>query len=207
MADSNRRNRRQQILQAFAVMLEADPGGRITTAALAREVGVSEAALYRHFPSKARMFEGLIEFMEETTFTRISRILADEHAGAARCRQILGLLLMFVERNPGFARLLTGDALAGETGRLRARIRQFFDRLETQLRQVLREAAARNERAPTDIDAAANLMLCAVEGRIMQFVRSDFDRRPSAAWDAQWLLLSDALFGAPAVASSAGAGV
>lgn len=191
---ARRERRRDEILQALAAMLQRHPGSRITTAALAREVGVSEAALYRHFPSKARMFEGLIEFMEEATFTRVARILAEERAGAARCQQILGLLLHFVERNPGFARLLTQDVLAGETDRLRARIRQFFDRLEVQLRQVLREAQARGE-TRVDPEAAANLGLSVVEGHIMQFVRSDFTRPPTAAWPRQWQLLEPALFG------------
>ncbi len=189
-----REHRREEILQALAAMLQRHPGSRITTAALAREVGVSEAALYRHFPSKARMFEGLIEFMEDATFSRVARILAEERDGAVRCQQILGLLLHFVERNPGFARLLTQDVLAGETDRLRARIRQFFDRLEVQLRQVLREAGARGE-TQADAEAAANLGLSVVEGHIMQFVRSDFTRRPTAAWPRQWGLLERALFG------------
>jgi TetR/AcrR family transcriptional regulator len=141
-----RTNRRQEILEAFAMMLEESPGSRITTAALARHVGVSEAALYRHFPSKAKMIEGLIEFMEASVFTRISRILEEEPTAEGRCRNLVWLLLSFAERNPGFARLLAGDALQGETERLRTRMRQFFDRLETQLRQILREGGARRLR-------------------------------------------------------------
>ncbi len=140
-----RTNRRQEILEAFAMMLEESPGSRITTAALARHVGVSEAALYRHFPSKAKMIEGLIEFMEASVFTRISRILEEEPSAEGRCRNLVWLLLSFAERNPGFARLLAGDALQGETDRLRTRMRQFFDRLETQLRQILREGGARGD--------------------------------------------------------------
>ena len=107
--------RRQQILEALAQMLEDNPGDRITTARLAASVGVSEAALYRHFPSKAKMFDGLIEFIEETLFQRVAIILQEEDSAAARCKKMLLLLLTFAERNPGISRLLTGDALAGET--------------------------------------------------------------------------------------------
>lgn len=188
-------NRRQQILQCFASMLESRPGGRITTAALAAEVGVSEAALYRHFPSKAKMFEGLIEFMEETIFSRVTRILAEEETAERRCRQIALLLLSFAERNPGFTRLMTGEALVGETGRLRERVQQFFDRLETQVRQILREGEARGDTTLTlPIDTAANLILALIEGRINQFVRSEFRRSPTAAWDALWETIRNGMF-------------
>ena len=129
-------SRKQHILQALAGMLEATPGGRITTAALAAEVGVSEAALYRHFPSKTRMYEGLIDFIEETLFTRMRTIITEEPDAASRCYRILTLLLTFAERNPGITRLLTGDALTGETERLHKRIQQLFDRLETKLKQI-----------------------------------------------------------------------
>ena len=138
---NNKRNRRQEILQALALMLETHPGARITTAALAKQVGVSEAALYRHFPSKAKMLEGLIEFVEESLFSRVSRIMTEEPTAQQRCNKLLWLLLSFAERNPGMARLLAGEALQGETDRLRARMRQLFDRLETQLRLILREWA------------------------------------------------------------------
>ncbi|MEE4359884.1 MAG: nucleoid occlusion factor SlmA [Pseudomonadales bacterium] len=188
--------RREQILQTFARMLETHPGSRITTAALAREVGVSEAALYRHFPSKARMFEGLIEFIEDTIFTRIGRILDEQTEPAARCGALLHLLLSFCERNPGFSRLLTGDALAGETDRLRRRIAQFYERLETQLRTILRDGEiATGVRSHMPAALAANLMLAAAEGRIAQFVRSDFRRLPTEHWDYQWPALGAAVFG------------
>jgi TetR/AcrR family transcriptional regulator len=190
-----RTNRRQEILEAFALMLEQSPGSRITTAALARHIGVSEAALYRHFPSKAKMIEGLIEFMEASVFTRISRILEEEPLAEGRCRNLLWLLLSFAERNPGFARLLAGDALQGETERLRTRMRQFFDRLETQLRQILREGGARGdfaERCPPP--AAANLLLAVAEGRINQFVRSEFKTKPTVEWANHWATLAGALF-------------
>jgi TetR/AcrR family transcriptional regulator len=188
-------DRRQQILEAFALMLESSPGSRITTAALARQVGVSEAALYRHFPSKAKMIEGLIEFMETSIFSRISRIMEEEPGALGRTRDLLWLLLSFTERNPGFARLLAGDALQGETERLHSRMRQFFDRLETQLRQILREGAARDEiDRSLSHQATANLLLSVADGRINQFVRSQFSARPTQDWNSQWPLLAQAVF-------------
>ena len=189
-------SRKQQILEALATILEQAPGGRITTSGLARQVGVSEAALYRHFPSKARMLEELIEFIEDTIFTRINLIVSEEQTARGRCKQTINLLLTFTARNPGITRLLTGDPLAGETDRLRGRVAQFFDRLETQLRQFLREAELREGTGPQiDISIAANLMLSAAEGRVSQFVRSDFTRQPTDDWSSQWLLLSNAIFG------------
>jgi TetR/AcrR family transcriptional regulator len=188
-------SRKDEILQALASMLETQPGARITTAALAREVGVSEAALYRHFPSKAKMLEGLIEFIEESLFSRINRILSDEPNAAARCGMLLNLLLSFAEVNPGMARLLVGDALQGETDRLRGRIRQVFDRLETQLRLILREWAVTRVPAPAiGTAAAANLLLSAAEGRINQFVRSEFQALPTSSWPEQWSTLQRAVF-------------
>jgi TetR/AcrR family transcriptional regulator len=133
-------SRREQILQTLAHMLETKPGNRITTAALASQVGVSEAALYRHFPSKAKMFDALIEFVEESIFSRTKLIQQQNLSAAQQCQQILFLLLTFVERNPGISRLLTGEALVGEHARLRNRINQFFERLETHLKQILRQA-------------------------------------------------------------------
>ncbi len=194
MEKANKISRKDQILQALARMLETAPGERITTSALAKEVGVSEAALYRHFPSKARMFEGLIKFIEETLFARISRIINEEESAELRCQNILLLLLTFCDKNPGMTRLLTGDALAGETERLRERIAQFFSRLESQLKQVLREAQIR-ENMKTTISPAilANLLLAAVEGRLAQFVRSEFKVSPLENWDAQWDYLSQNL--------------
>ena len=191
-------NRRQQILEAFAVMLEREPGGRITTAALAREVGVSEAALYRHFPSKAKMFEGLIEFIEESIFSRINR--ASEHAAAESesdvlCGQIISLLLTFAERNPGITRLLTGDVLAGETPRLRARIVQFFDRLETELRTILRTAEShRAIRLRLSPHQCAETLLAFAQGKLANYVRSNFERTPTTDWPNQWSVLQLALF-------------
>jgi TetR/AcrR family transcriptional regulator len=176
-------------------MLEAHPGNRITTAGLARQVGVSEAALYRHFPSKSKMFEGLIEFIEDTLFSRINIILGEEQTASMRCEKMLMLLLVFAERNPGLTRILTGDALAGETERLRVRVAQLFDRFETQLKQVIREAELREGLRPTiPLPAAANLLMAAAEGRISQYVRSGFQRQPTAEWPKQWELLQDGFF-------------
>ena len=195
METAHKISRREQILQCLAHMLEASPGERITTSGLAREVGVSEAALYRHFPSKAKMFEGLIQFIEESIFSRISRIIAEENSAEVRCARIITLLLGFAERNPGISRILSGDALAGETERLRARILQFFDRLETQIRQILREAEVREELKPVmPVTAAANLLLAVAEGRIRQFVRSGFDNRPTEHWEEQQTYLIGRLF-------------
>lgn len=191
-------SRREQILQALALMLEEDSGKRITIAALARQVGVSEAALYRHFPSKARMFEGLIAFIEETLFERISRILDEVPEAVPRCGQILTLLLAFAEKNPGLSRLLDGDVLTGETARLRLRIHQLFERMETQLKQILREAELREQRRTLlPASATANLLMAYAEGRISQYVRSDFKRRPTEYWDDQWRLLSAQLLREP----------
>lgn len=187
--------RRQQILEALAQMLEANPGNRITTAGLARQVGVSEAALYRHFPSKSKMFEGLIEFIEETLFSRINIILSEERTAAMRCEKMLLLLLAFAERNPGITRILTGDALAGETDRLHTRVAQLYDRFETQLKQVIREAEMREGLRPAiPLPAAANLLMAAAEGRISQYVRSGFRRSPTADWPAQWQQLMRGFF-------------
>ena len=160
-------NRRAQILQALAGMLETSPGQRITTAKLAEKVGVSEAALYRHFPSKARMFEGLIEFIEETLFTRINKIVNEEKDSLTRCQLILHLILGFAEKNPGITRILNGDALMGEQDRLRARIAKLFERLETQLKQVLRERKLREGKTLSADEAIiANMMISYTDGRI-----------------------------------------
>lgn len=187
--------RRQQILEALAQMLEANPGNRITTAGLARQVGVSEAALYRHFPSKSKMFEGLIEFIEETLFSRIKLIISEEPSATLRCEKMLMLLLVFAERNPGITRILTGDALAGETERLHLRVAQLFDRFETQLKQVIREAEVREGLRPVlPLPVAANLLMATAEGRISQYVRSSFKRPPTENWQQQWDLLISGFF-------------
>jgi TetR/AcrR family transcriptional regulator len=196
-------SRRQQILESLAHMLEESPGERITTAGLAKTVGVSEAALYRHFPSKAKMFEGLIEYIEENVFSRVNLIIENETTALSRCEKILGLLLTFAERNPGMSRILTGDVLIGETERLRARINQFYDRLETQLRQILRNAELQEGVRPTiPVSAAVNLLMANAEGRIGQFVRSEFKRRPTEYWQEQWPVLMEGFF-KPAIVTRA----
>jgi TetR/AcrR family transcriptional regulator len=187
--------RRQLILEALARELEENPGERITTAALSRAVGVSEAALYRHFASKAKMFEGLIDFAEESIFARINQIMQEPMEARQRCSQLLYLLLAFSDKNPGITRVLLGDALVGETERLLVRVSQFFTRLETQLKQILREGEMRSEASSqVETSVAANLMLALAEGLMHQYLRSRFQLRPLAQWDAQWQVLERSLF-------------
>jgi TetR/AcrR family transcriptional regulator len=194
MARPRRGERRQTILETLAHMLEKNQGEHITTAQLARAVGVSEAALYRHFASKAKMFEGLLEFIEETLFTRINKILAEESRAEARVQSILFLLLGFADKNPGMARLLYGDVLVGETERLRQRVAHIYERIETQLKQILREAeVGENLRVP--IADTAALLLAVVEGSITRYVRSEFQSSPVAGWERQWDLLRKGVFG------------
>ncbi|AZZ99651.1 nucleoid occlusion factor SlmA [Pseudoalteromonas sp. R3] len=187
MPATKRSNRKEQILQSLAQMLETSPGQRITTAKLATEVGVSEAALYRHFPSKARMFEGLIEFIEDTLLSRINLILENEKETQSRIYNILMLLLTFSEKNPGITRILTGDALQGEQERLRERVQGLFEKLETQFKQVLRERKLREGKTfASDEAALANFFLAYVEGKMNQFVRSDFKAKPAANFSSHW---------------------
>ncbi len=188
-------SRRDQILQALAHMLESHPGQTITTAKLAKAVGVSEAALYRHFPSKAKMFEGLIIFIEDTLFSRVKMILQEEEAVIPRCEAILTLLLAFAERNPGMCRILIGDALAGDVERLRGRVIQVFDRLEMQIKQVIREAEIREGLRPSiPQNIAANFLLTFAEGKINQFVRSEFKRKPTDDFQVQWQVVIRSVF-------------
>jgi TetR/AcrR family transcriptional regulator len=189
-----KKSRRQAILETLATELERNPGERITTAQLAKSLGVSEAALYRHFPSKARMFEGLIEFAEETIFSLVNRILQQETNAVARCEKIITLLLQFSAKNPGISSILVGTALTGETERLRQRVNQFFERLETQLRQILREKELTiTEAGGRPVNEMANLLLAVVEGHIQQFVRSGFRQSPLAVWEKQWQVLAPSL--------------
>ena len=195
MPDSKRPSRRQQILEALAQELETRPGARITTARLAEVVGVSEAALYRHFPSKAKMFEALIEFSEESVFGLANRILSEESRVDRRCERILTMLLTFSDRNPGITRVLLGEALVGEHERLRDRISQFFGRFETQLKQVLREGEqVDGVSLQASVAAIANLLMAVVEGRMSQFSRSGFEHSPMQSWDQQWRALQAGLF-------------
>lgn len=190
MSTNEKPNRKQQILECLALMLQSSPGQRITTAKLAAEVGVSEAALYRHFPSKARMFEGLIEFIEESIFSRINLILTDHKESLIRCHHILHVLLVFAERNPGMCRILSGDALMGENERLRARVNQFFEKLESQFKQVLRERKLREGKGfSVSEQALANMLVAFAEGKISQYVRSGFSKKPSDEFNEQWQFL------------------
>jgi TetR/AcrR family transcriptional regulator len=190
MSATQKLNRKQQILECLAHMLQTSAGQRITTAKLAAEVGVSEAALYRHFPSKARMFEGLIEFIEESIFSRVNLILTDHKEALIRCHHILHVLLIFAERNPGMCRILAGDALMGENERLRARVNQFFEKLESQFKQVLRERKLREGKGFTISEQAlANILMAYAEGKINQYVRSDFTKKPSNDFNEQWQFL------------------
>lgn len=185
-------NRKAQILQSLAGMLEHHHGTRITTAKLAENVGVSEAALYRHFPSKARMFEGLIEFVEETLYSRINKILEEEREADIRIQLILHLILGFAEKNPGISRILNGDALQGEQERLRDRIAKLFERIELQFKQILRERKLREGKSlPVDEAILANLLVCFADGRINQFVRSKYDRKPTFQFGESWALVKN----------------
>ena len=182
--------RKNQILQTLAEMLEKPQQEKITTAALAARLDVSEAALYRHFASKAQMFEGLIEFIEQTLFGMINKISADETDGMRQLDAILALLLGFAQKNPGMTRVLIGDALVNENDRLQTRINQMHDRIEATLRQCLRVAATQNNVSPEhDTNAEANLMLAFVIGRWHQFAKSGFKRLPLDQFDAQKVLL------------------
>ncbi|MCX7153915.1 MAG: nucleoid occlusion factor SlmA, partial [Proteobacteria bacterium] len=156
--------RKLQILQVIAEMLQDPKGEKITTAALAKKLDVSEAALYRHFASKAQMYEGLISFIEESLFGLINKVTADEDKGLRQLQVIINSLLGFAEKNPGMTRVLLGDALVNEDGRLQARINQLHDRLEATIKQCLRVAATQGHDEP-DPAARANLLLCHVIGR------------------------------------------
>lgn len=184
-------DRKLQILQTVAEMLEQPKGEKITTAALAARLDISEAALYRHFASKAQMFEGLIEFIEQTVFGLVNKISADESSGLKQTESILGMLLGFAQKNRGMTRVLIGDALVNEDARLQQRINQLFDRLEATLKQTLRIAQSQNELdGKIDVGAHANVLLCYVIGRWQQFGKSGFTRDPVAQWPLQWEILS-----------------
>ncbi len=182
--------RRLQILQTLAEMLETPKGEKITTAALAARLDCSEAALYRHFASKAQMFEGLIEFIEHSLFGVINQITAQEEKGFRQLELILGLLLSFAQKNRGMTRVLIGDALVNENERLQARINALLDKIEAALKQALRIAATQeNFRPDADFGALANLLRCYAVGRWEQYARSAFTREPTAQWPQQWPML------------------
>jgi len=173
--------RRVQILQALAGMLEQPGAERITTSALAARLEVSEAALYRHFASKAQMFEGLIEFIEQSVFTLVNQIIDRETVHAVRVRKLVTMVLQFAEKNPGMTRVMAGDALVFENERLQERMNQFFDKLESTLKQSLREAAALDSAAAPTVDAQvrASVVTAFMIGRLQRYSRSGFKRLPS----------------------------
>jgi len=191
--------RRVQILQALASMLEQPSGERITTAALAARLDVSEAALYRHFASKAQMFEGLIEFIEQTVFSLVNQIVEREQAsegdagdrGRRQAAMVINLLVQFAEKNPGMARVMVGDALVFENERLQQRMNQFFDKVEATLKQCLRDGAAANPSATPTVDAQvrAAVLVAFASGRLQRFVRSGYKRLPSEHLDASLRVL------------------
>jgi TetR/AcrR family transcriptional regulator len=186
--------RKAQILQTLAQMLENPAAERITTAALAAKLEVSEAALYRHFSSKAQMFEGLIEFIEQTVFTLLNKIAAEEKSGLRQIEAMIGVLLGFAQKNRGMTRVLIGDALVNEDERLQARINQLHDRLEATLKQALRFGATQQEiAAGVDAAAQANLLMSFVTGRWHQFAKSGFKRDPVELWKLQWRQLLDGM--------------
>jgi len=188
-------SRREAILHALLALLEEEPGARITTSVLARAVGVTEAALYRHFPSKRKMFEALLEFAEDAVFSRCQLILQEHEDVRVRLQQLMHLVLVFAERNPGLCCVLTGDALVGENEALRKRASQFFERLETQVRQTLKEGEIRQGLRPrTSATRGADFVLVFMEGRIQRFIRSSFSRLPSTDFDESWELVAEALW-------------
>lgn len=178
--------RKLQILQTVAEMLEQPKGEKITTAALAAKLELSEAALYRHFASKAQMFEGLIEFIEQTVFGLINKITQEEKSGLAQLEAMVQMLLAFAQKNRGMTRVLTGDALVNENERLQVRINQLLDRIEASFKQSFRMAATQGELGDAvDVGARANALLCYVIGRWQLFAKSGFARDPLQGWPAQ----------------------
>ena len=184
--------RKHQILQTLAQMLENPAGEKATTAALAARLGVSEAALYRHFRGKAEMFDGLIEFIEQTLFALINKITGEEKSGVRQLEAMLGIMLAFAQKNRGMTRVLVGDALVNEDERLQTRINQLHDRLESALKQALRFGVSQQEIAQeVDIAAQANLLMSYVTGRWHQFAKSGFKRDPVELWPKQWRQLME----------------
>ncbi len=186
---TDRTNRKQQILETLAHMLEQPKREKITTAALAAKLDLSEAALYRHFASKAQMFEGLIEFIEASIFGVINKITTDEKDGAKQVQLIVNMLLKFADKNPGMTRVLIGDALVNEEEHLQTRINQLYDRLEASLKQSLKIAVAKDENGlgkKIMPEAQANLLICYVIGRWHQYAKSGFKRKPTEHFEAQF---------------------
>ena len=189
--------RRVQILQALAQMLEQPGAERVTTAALAARLSVSEAALYRHFASKAQMFEGLIDFIEQSVFSLVAQVTGREppdpaqppEVGLRQAARIVALLLQFGERNPGMVRVMVGDALVFENERLQQRMNQFFDRIESTLRQCLRASTAASATPTVDAQVAASVLTAFALGRLQRYARSGFKRLPSEHLEASLALM------------------
>ena len=195
MSESRPIPRRQQILEALAREIELNPASRITTARLAGVVGVSEAALYRHFSGKAAMFEALIGFAEDAVFGLVNRILSgDGESAQRRCEQIVQVVLGFAEHNAGITRVLIGESLVGEDRALLERVSRFFERLETQLRIIIRDAEGSSAFQRGHATAAANLITAFILGRMHLFSASGLRRRPTEDLDRQWAMLAAAVF-------------
>ncbi|HEY8070056.1 MAG TPA: nucleoid occlusion factor SlmA [Burkholderiales bacterium] len=178
--------RRLEILKALAQMLEQPKWGKITTAALAEKLDVSEAALYRHFASKAQMYEGLIEFIENSVFTLANKIVQDETDGRKQAAKLVEMLLAFAEKNPGMVRVMTGDALVGEHERLQARMNQFYDRFEATLKQALRAPGdGAQKSADADVSAQAGMLVRYVIGCLHQYAKSGFTKKPTESYATQ----------------------
>jgi TetR/AcrR family transcriptional regulator len=185
------REKKLAILQTIAEMLERPTAEKVTTALLAKQLNVSEAALYRHFASKAQMYEGLIEFIESGVFSVIGQIETAEESGLKQAEAIVASLLRFAQKNRGLTRVLVGDALVHENARLQARINQLLDRIEVTLKQCLKIATAQGALSNDhDCGAHANLLVCYTLGRWQRFVKSGFKEDPLAQWSAQWPLLA-----------------
>jgi TetR/AcrR family transcriptional regulator len=189
MASTKPGQRKLQILQALAAMLEHPKGERITTAALAAKLAVSEAALYRHFASKAQMYEGLIEFIESSVFGLFNQIAEREENGVAQAHAMLQMLLNFAANNPGMTRVLIGDALVGEDERLQLRMNQFYDKVELAFKQALRVASNQGHGREEDVGARAALLVSYVTGRWHRFAKSGFKQQPAENSPVQLALL------------------
>lgn len=189
MATTKPGERKLQILQTLATMLEQPKGEKITTAALAARVDVSEAALYRHFASKAQMFEGLIEFIESTVFGLINKITEQQENGLSQVQAIVAMLLNFAERNPGMTRVMIGDALVNEDERLQLRMNQFVERIELALKQSLRVAVSQGQASEAEVTVRANLIASAVLGHWHRYAKTGFKQVPSVNAQAQIAIL------------------
>ncbi len=192
---NKRGNRKQEILESLAMMLESSPGNKITTAALAAQVGVSEAALYRHFPSKAKIPPPPPPLPDPPPFSRIPQILATDKSTQNKIKTIIELVLQFAEINPGICRIITGDALVGEHERLKKRSNQIVLRLETQLKQVLREAEhSENLRTQRPVGICVDLVMSVLDGKLTAYVRSGFERKRRENWPPQWEMIAASIF-------------